>query len=624
MLDRAQRGQIKQMVLACRRILQEEMDRLLTLHGLTPDRVVAVPSDRQTVQARLKEAIERERENYSEARQRYIKHAAFTILNRLLALRIAEVHGLIPETIIPRPEYGDRSRRERDLADADPALAVQPEALAHQALQQAFAEMRPIIPYLFRDDDPYAILLPGLAAYRQVRDEITRLPEPLWQAMETLGWAYQYFTSEERQAIRRRLRRNPQPDDIPALNQFYTVGWIVRALVHNTLGRLWLESHPESTLRTQLDYLVPTRNDFRSPEGFSVSVEHLKVLDPACGSGHFLLGAFDLLLAMWREARPDLPPWEIPARILEHNLYGIDIDLRACQIAAMALYLKARLAFEQLRGNDPNARFAPKRLNIVCADIRFKDGDRRRQFLAGFLDPDIRQLAETILQWCEHAFEIGSLLQVRGPFEKASRRMYPQDRPALHPRPREEVIEPLLKRIQDYVRSATETHDMGSLLFGMDAERAVHLLGLLADQYDVVLMNPPYGAMPVRTKEYVEKHYPRTKSDYYTAFIEQAVHLCRPGGMVGALTGRTFLFIKSHQKLREEILRFEALPEVVWDLGFHVLDEATARYAAFTLRRRHPEDGVDWKTHPVVFFRLTDWDWDDKRLRFEAALQTLR
>jgi len=156
----------------------------------------------------------------------------------------------------------------------------------------------------------------------------------------------------------------------------------------------------------------------------------------------------------------------------------------------------------------------------------------------------------------------------------------------------------------------------------MDAERAVQLVDVLTEQYDVVLMNPPYGAMPPKCKEYARKHYPRTHNDYYAAFIEQAVDLCKPGGYVGALTGRTFMFLKSFQKLREEILRASALPEIVWDLGFNVLDEATARYAAFVLRKRWDEDGVNWREHPVTFFRLTDWDWDEKRVKFEEALQS--
>ncbi len=637
-MDREDRARIRRTVLACRRLLEEEYDALLTLYGFLPERPVGVPEDRKEISERLREALGREGSEYREARRRYIKHAAFTFLNRLLALRVAEAHGLIPETVRTRPEFGDRSRRERDLADSDPDLALRSEGLAHTALREAFAEMRNFVPLLFAEEDPYALLLPRLPVYREVRKELEGVPEALWKEFESLGWAYQYFNSEEREEIRRRLRRNPRPDDIPALNQFYTVGWVVRALVHNTLGRLWIEARPDSRLYPSLDYLVPVRNGFRPPRR-TLDVEDLKVLDPACGSGHFLLSAFDLLVEMWREARPDIPPWQIPSLVLEHNLYGVDVDLRACQIAALALYLKARAAFERLKGDDPAARFELRRVNIVCADVRYayRDGERRRHFLGQFsYDRELERIVYRILADCEAAFEIGSLLRIRRPLERLFEQRRPTDSevriraeqleiPGLHVRAQKRwTVEEIQERVRTYLREATEAHDMGSLLFGLDAERAVRLADVLTDRYDVVLMNPPYGAMPARCKEYAREHYPRTHRDYYAAFIEQAIDLCREGGYVGALTGRTFLFLKSFQKLREEILRWDALPEVVWDLGFNVLDEATARYAAFTLRRRHAGDGVDWRTHPVVFFRLTDWDWEDKRVKFEEALRAVK
>lgn len=646
-MERQQRLQIRQAILECRRILTEEFDALLRLHGILPDQIMQVPQDRQEAQTLLLEAISREAADFCEGRKRYLKHAVFTFLNRILALIVSEANGLIKETVVTRPEYGDRSLRERDLADENPELATQPERLVHEALEQAFADMRDKMRehLLFRVDSPYAILKPRLPAYRQVRQTLMQLPEEIWREFETLGWAYQFFNSAEREEIRRQLRRNPTPDQIPPLNQFYTVGWIVKALVQNTLGRLWLESHPDSPLREKLDYLVPIKNNFKPPKR-TLSVQDIKVLDPACGSGHFLLGAFDLLLEMWREERPDLPAWQIPALILEHNLYGVDIDLRACQIAATALWLKARTAFERLKGNDPNAKFEPKRINIVCADIRFTDHDRKQKFLQQFNhDPILKRIVEQTLRACENAFDIGSLLRIRQPFErlfmqrmaKANELKRTQEQLNLFvvreeqlslgdsfiTVPKQLTVAEIVERIREFVRSAAETQDMGSQLFGMDAEYAVQLVDVLSEQYDVVLMNPPYGAMPPKCKQYAREHYPRTHNDYYAAFIEQAIYLCKEGGYVGALTGRTFLFLKSFQRLREEILRAEALPETVWDLGFNVLDEATARYAAFTLRKRHSNDGVDWKEHPVTFFRLTDWDWDEKRVKFEEALHSL-
>jgi len=634
MLSTSQRRLIENVVLICRKVLEEDFDKLLRIYGFTSEKVIEegkISQDKLDTRKVLEVALEREGKDYKKARRRYIKYCAFTFLNRILALRMAEVHGLIDETVITRAEYGDRSKRERDLLDENPELVSNPEDLAFKALEEAYKEMEKYIPYLFDTNDPYSILRPSITAYRNVRKIIAELPDDVLKEFETIGWAYQYFNNEERKEIRKKMRGSPDPDDVPPINQFYTVGWVVKFLVHNTIGKLWLEAHPESRLK--LDYLVPMKSGLKMPE--KVRVEDIKILDPACGSGHFLLGAFDLLFKMWIEEHPEIPSWQIPSLILERNLYGVDIDLRAAQITAMALYLKARTTFEMFK--EEGAEFELKGINIICADIHFVDGERRAKFLSQFeYDRNLRRIVEETLRACENAFEIGSLLRIRQPFERLfeSRKKDGWGRVNFvqsqltrfipEAIPKEYTVEEIVKKIREFVREAALLRDMGTILFGLDAERAISLVDVLSDYYDVILMNPPYGAMPPKCKEYAKKYYPRTHSDYYTAFIEQAVDLCKPGGYVGALTGRTFMFLKSHQKLREEILRYEALPEVVLDLGFNVLDDATARYAAFTLRKRYEGDGINWEEHPVTFFRLTDYAWDEKRVKFEEILEKLR
>lgn len=630
MLSKEQRRKIAGVVLRSRKLLEDEFDRLLRTYGLMPEKAIErIAQEKRDVRERIEVALKRESESYDKARRRYVKYAAFTFFNRILALRISEVHELIKETVITKTEYGEGSRRERDLLDMHPELVSNPEELAFRALEDAYEDLGGCISHLFDLNDPYAILQPSLVAYRGARNIISEIPEDILRQFETIGWAYQYFNTKEKEEIRKRMRGSPQPDEIPPLNQQYTVGWIVKFLVENTLGKLWLETKPDTGLTR--DYLVQTENELKP--GW-VKVENIKVLDPACGSGHFLLGAFDLLMEMWKEERPEIPAWEIPALILEKNLYGIDIDLRATQIAAMALYLKARTVFENEKEKEEEVmeEFELRRMNIVCADIHFVDGKMRKKFLSQFeYDGKIRGIVEEMLRACENAFEIGSLLRIRQPFEKLfeSRRKgwtkasFAQEQLAtFFPEaiPKEDTVEEIVEKIRVFVKEATESKDMGTMLFGFDVEKAINLVDVLTNHYDVVLMNPPYGAMPAKCKEYAKERYKRTHRDYYAAFIEQAVDLCKPGGYVGALTGRTFMFLKSHQKLREEILRDEALPEVVLDLGFNVLDGATARYAAFTLQRRHEDDGVNWKEHPVTFFKLTDYAWDEKRVMFEKIL----
>lgn len=627
MLSKEQRKKIEGVVLRSRKLLEDEFDRLLRTYGLMPEKAIErISQEKQDVRERLEIALRRESGDYDKARRRYVKYVAFTFFNRILALRISEVHELIKETVITKTEYGEGSRRERDLLDMHPELISNPEELAFRALEEAYEDVGKYITYLFDSNDPYAILRPSLVAYRGVRRIISEIPEDILSQFETIGWAYQYFNTKEKEEIRKRMRGSPQPDEIPPLNQQYTVGWIVKFLVENTLGKLWLETKPDTGLTR--DYLVPTENELKPDE---VKVENIKVLDPACGSGHFLLGAFDLLMEMWKEVHPEIPAWEIPALILEKNLYGIDIDLRATQIAAMALYLKARTVFEKEKKGGIE-EFELRRMNIVCADIHFVDGEMRKKFLSQFdAKRKVRNIVEETLRACENAFEIGSLLRIREPllelFEARkkgwTKASFVQEQLATfipEAIPKEDMMDEIVGKIRVFVKEATESKDMGTMLFGFDAEKAISLVDVLTNYYDVVLMNPPYGAMPAKCKEYAKEHYKRTHRDYYTAFIEQAIDLCKPGGCVGALTGRTFMFLKSHQKLREEILRDDALPEVVLDLGFNVLDGATARYAAFTLRKRYEGDEVKWEEHPVTFFKLTDYAWDEKRVMFEKNL----
>ena len=590
-----------------------------------------------------------EPERTRSAIQRYLQGCAFTFVNRLAALRAMEVRGLIAETLVRRDKYGDRSLRERRLADEHPELG--PDDLLAAALEEGFKEAGEEVAVLFDPSDPYALVKPDA---RRRRDLLLlfghEIREEFWQSDDILGWIYQFYNEEARRNYKR--RGHPDPDDVPVINQFYTTPWLVHFLVDNTLGRVWIDAggpQPHGGVRDVCRYLL---------EGVGTKlgalVRHpreIRVLDPACGSGHFLLYAFDVLWRIWRQVEPELSPEETAAAILEHNLFGVDIDLRACQLAALGLYLKAKTYAPKIR---------VRALNIICADVRLLDGERRKTFLVRFEhDPELKALVEKLLETLGYTFEIGSLLKVRQPFEKlfASRRatrtvqaqllvsgegqarLAPEGAVVAQRRlavgrgelksdegmviPRQLTLNEVREALRRFEQEALECHDMGSQLFAADAERSVGLLSLLSEQYDVVLMNPPYGDMPATCKAYAKEHYKRTHSDYYSAFIEQAIDLCKPEGYVGALTGRTFLFLKSHQKLREEILREEARPGIVLDLGFNVLDGATARWAAFTLRKRREDERTRWQDHEVLFFRLTPWDWDDKRVHLEEALRTL-
>jgi hypothetical protein len=577
-----------------------------------------------------------------EAVHRYIRHTAFTFLNRIAALRAMEVRDLIKkETIIQRSEYGGRSLREREIAEDNPSLSSY--EILKSALIQAFKEVSEEIKILFDINSEYSILFPSEKACRDVIKLLTEdITENDWKEDDIIGWIYQYFNDKARKEYRK-AKRKPDPDDIPVISQFYTPHWIVKALVDNTLGRLWLEMHPESKLGEFCTYLVPLKNGQNKRE--VKRVREIKVLDPACGSGHFLVYAFDVLYRMYQEDEPDTPASEIPSLILENNLFGIDIDLFSTQLAALSLYLKAKRY---------NRNLKIRKMNIVCADVRISDGKKRVEFLQRFRDdPDLQEIFAKLFDDLSYTYEIGSLLKIREPFKRLFRERkkgVKQARFAFYGQtqlgkegiidrakflietskdsansvliiPKERTIEEMVEELRKFEKEAIDVHDMGKLLFATETKKSIGLLALLSEKYDVVLMNPPHGPMPPRTKEYTRRYYPRTHQDYYACFIEQVINLTEPWGYIGALTGRALLITKFFQKLREEILQRYALPEIILDLGFKTMEEAHARYAALVLKRIYGKEITDISGHNITFFSLTSFEWDDKRLVFEKCLK---
>lgn len=653
-IDRNRRNKLRRVVNKCKKLLEAEIARRLRFYGIEEDgtflaqhKLPHLTGENLEIRKKIEEAIEKEKAGgltIERAVRRYIHHVSFTYLNRLAALRAMEVRKLITETIIRRPEYGGRSLRERQIVESNPGLA--PDQALKECLLEAFGEISHEIKVLFDPENEYSLVFPETTTLRGVIQLLTEeVTEQDWKEDDIIGWIYQYFNEEARQQYRK-AKKKPTPDDIPIISQFYTPHWIVKALTDNTLGRLWLQMNPDSKVKEFCTYLIPIESE--QDKTVVKRARDIKVLDPACGSGHFLVYAFDVLYLMYQEDEPDTPISEIPALILENNIFGIDIDLRAVQLAALSLYLKAKTY---------NLSLKFKKMNLVCADVRISDGEKRIQFLQRFKDdPDLERIFSKLFEDLGYTYEIGSLLKVRHPFERLFKERRPGEKQArfaytisgqtqlrkkglvgqtkflVEPSegsgvnltvvvPKERTIEKMIEELREFEREAIEAQDIGKLLFATEAEKSVGLLALLSERYDVVLMNPPHGVMPSKTKEYSRQYYPRTHHDYYAAFVEQAIDLTEPLGFVGVLTGRALLITKSFQKMREEIFQKDALPQIFLDLGFKTMEEAHARYAAFTLNRVFERGSIDPQSHKITFFSLARFEWDDKRLAFEKCLK---
>lgn len=629
-----------------------------------------------------------------QAVRRYVREAGGTWINRLAALRALEARGMLsPWAAFVSDEYASTSPRALRLQERDPSLGAA-DAL-RGGIVEACAELSTAVRVLFDTDDDKTLMWPSHAVLRRIlrafSDDVT---DDDWQQDDVLGWVYQYYNTEANAELKRRKNKTKSyrytADDIPIANQFYTPHWVVRVLTDNTLGRLWLESkgrdprmtaaeetvggatrtrwsllerrrdvpdaskdlkayrawiavEPDPVRDLTVDgvcrYMVPLPST--PPERAPRRAQDLKVIDPACGSGHFLLYAFEVLVAIWRESEPALDPLEIPALILEHNLYGLDIDLRAAQLAAFNLYLKARVTHRALAkaAGRPDAPFAVRRVNIVVADAHLGDDPRKQTFLDRYkTQPDVQALYAQVLQSVDDTNVLGGLLKVRSTFEALFRKASDAEavekaiaRKALAPRQatfsfggsgQRELAEvfvagsgkhwtlmEMLDELRAFEREALAQQDVGARLFYSDLGRTLGLLGLLSQQYDVVLMNPPYGEdMPEAAKDYckgnrkrgIKAHYPRTKDDYAVAFVEQGLDLLHLNGYIGALVPRSGLYLPSFDIFREqELVSSVAVREVV-DLGRGILDRADVRVSCWILQRSRAEQEAS-----VCFARLS-------------------
>jgi hypothetical protein len=352
-------------------------------------------------------------------------------------------------------------------------------------------------------------------------------------------------------------------------------------------------------------------------------------MDPACGSGHFLLYCFDLLEVIYREAwedphgitfsesrkplRNDYPNLkefqkEIPGLILRHNLHGIDIDLRATQIATLALWLRTQRSFHEL-GIPREQRPRITRSNIVCAEPMPGEKELLEEFIATLNPPVLGGLVRTAFDKMNLAGEAGSLLKIEEEIaqsiaaaktqwlsrpKEAQLTLFPVDKKPQWQTSLYNVSgisdasfwdiaeQKVLEALHDYSRQVSNGAGYRRAIFAEDAARGFAFIELSGKKYDVVLMNPPFGAASLLSKVYVDKNYPRTKIDIFAAFVERWLGDLQYRGRLGAITSRTGFFLTSFQQWREDILLKEVKPIIVADLGYGVLD-AMVETAAYCL-----------------------------------------
>jgi len=500
-----------------------------------------------------------------QSEQEVVERIAYIWFNRFCALRFMDMNRYNRRLVVS-PATGDTQPEVLALAksgDLDDKVVPEesreqilnllngkapsrnPEAEVYRLLLVAYCnQWNKSMPFLFQRIDDYTeLLMPDdlLSSSSVLADMRDAMPEEACEDVEVIGWLYQFYISDKKDDVFAGLKKNKKvtPENIPAATQLFTPHWIVRYLVENSLGRLWLLNHPESKLADRMEYYIKPAEDNDDTDYLKVeSPKDLKICDPACGSGHMLTYAFDLLYAIYEEQGHDAV--EIPTLILTHNLYGIEIDERAGELAAFALTMKARARHRRFftTGIRPNI--------CVLEPISF-DEDELDEYM-DFIGRDLftADLEETLRQFDE-VDNFGSL------------------------------IRPALTDVSEVLERLHAADVSGQLFLGQTHQKVLRLLkqaDYLSPQYHVVVANPPYmgrKGMNSRLKIWIEKNISENSRDLFSAFMYRADSLCVSKGINALITMDAWAFAPAYKDFRKELIESYPLLNVL-HLGTRAFD----------------------------------------------------
>lgn len=630
-MEKEARNAIERATQRARKLLEEDFEAQLEgefdVHrtGEVAEKAGAHLSLKQSYQReRIVAAIDHKRAagmRSSDAVADYIRDAAFTTLNRFSALKMLEARDLLQECITK----GEESAGYREFCGLAPGLALLNDSAGYRLyIESLFDELSTEVKVLFDRRDPSSALWPKRGTFDQLL-EVINSPElrKVWGDDETIGWIYQFFNASDERKILREESQNPRTSrELAIRNQFFTPRYVVRFLTENTLGRIWYEMHDGQTaIERFCEYML------RKPDDTFIArrkkdPRDLRVLDPACGSGHFLLYAFDLLTEIYEEAWKDeaAPKSEatgrtlaedyqtidvlrrsVPGLIMAHNIYGVDIDSRCAKIAQLALWMRSQRAFLEIglgRADRPQIR----RGNIVVAETLAIDPIVEENFIASLDDAEIAGMFRDFVDGLKLAGDLGLLLRLEEILFSDSRQG--KSRNIFAP-----SVERIRKALASFALESSLRNRFRNRLFIEDAEHGLDLLNITETKFDVVLMNPPFGSGTARA---MERLSPADCGNLYSAFVRRAIEL--GADAVGCITDRTFLTQASFAHFRRDLLTGNVTLRALCDLGWGVLD-ANVQTAAYVLLRGSDEvaciDARELIDKSTVLRNHGSWKWSE-------------
>lgn len=510
--------------------------------------------------------------------QQTIEEVAYTWFNRFIALRYMEVNDYLPTHVRVfsdasgsfKPEIlssvlhfdlpGLDKNRVSELLNSN-----QTQELYRYLLLTQCNALNELLPEMFERLGAYTeMLLPNniLKLEGVIGRLVSDIPEEYFKdAVQIIGWMYQYYNSEVKDQVINIYKGVIKKEDIPAATQLFTTDWVVRYMVDNSLGKYWLERNPNSTLKRKLDFYMPYDSVYINEK---VDPTELKVFDPCMGSGHILVYAFDVLIEIYTEC--GYTPRDAAKIIVEKNLYGLDIDNRAYQLAYFAVMMKAR---------QYNRRILNEPLENNLASIMESDSIEGFDEYSKQLNFDNITIEATneIINFYRNAKEFGSLLNVDAlNFDVA-----------------------LIERLQNYDQKSTNDLFVNSWREQNSdiIQKLIKQTKILGEKYQVVVTNPPYlNKMDANLKGFVQNHFKDYSTDLFSVFMYRNFKFCTRDGYSAFMTPFVWMFIKSYEKLREHIITSKNIASLI-QMEYSAFEEATVPICTFILcNKKDNSNGV--------------------------------
>lgn len=566
--------------------------------GITKDKIEQASvesSDAVFINGKQLTDIERIQRNKLIARieeigfDRVIEETAYTWFNRFISLRFMEVNDYLPTRVrVLSSETEDSTELDmiREALSLD--LDIDKEYVYNLKMENNNDELfkylillhcndlNRYMPFMFETIEDYmAILFPegllGTDSFLREMIDTEVIPEDNWEKVEIIGWLYQYYIAEENDRVIRAKKRYKK-EEIPFATQLFTPEWIVRYMVQNALGRYWIESHPEDRdLIDNWEFFLESQESKKVLEeklapfiNKELKVEDIKCFDPAMGSGHILVYMFDVLFEIY--SKSGYMEREIPRLIIENNLYGLDIDDRAYQLACFSVVMKAL---------EYNKRFLRSierdglKLNLASIQETNMLTDQDISYLAGEESGENYEKMKAFIDQFKHAKAIGSLIQVE---------IYDV-----------EFLRDRLNQLEEKSGDLFEVELKDRVLPMF--KNLLKQASIMTEKYDVFITNPPYAGRRYLTKEitdYIDKKYKDVKSDLFSSFIEYSFYATKKNGQIGFMTPYVWMFISSYEKLREKIINHRNISSLI-QLEYSGFDGATVPICTFTLRNYNSE-----------------------------------